>query len=96
MIVSWSKRSIAQLDRIAQYVERDNPAAAERLTTYIFDEVMLLVDMPDRGKPGRVPGTREKFFLPHPYFAVYRVSGDQVRILHIRHTSRRWPTSSSS
>jgi addiction module RelE/StbE family toxin len=95
MIVSWSKRSIAQLDRISRYIDRDNSSAAERLTTHIFNEVMLLSSMADRGKPGRVAGTREKLFLPYPYFAVYRIVGNQVRILHIRHTSRRWPTSSN-
>jgi toxin ParE1/3/4 len=91
MIVNWSKRSIAQLDRIAQYIERDSPAAAERVASYIFEEVMLLSTMAERGKPGRIPGTRELFFLPYPYFAVYRVVGDQVRILQIRHTSRQFP-----
>ena len=41
MIVYWSKRAISQLDRIAEYIEKDNPAAAERLATFIFNEVKL-------------------------------------------------------
>jgi toxin ParE1/3/4 len=64
------------------------------VATHIFAEVMLLSSMPDRGKPGRVAGTREKFFLPWPYFVVFRIVGDEVRILRIRHTARRWPVRS--
>jgi toxin ParE1/3/4 len=95
MIVNWSKRAIADLDRIASWIEKNNPTAAERVASRIFDEVMSLSSMAERGAPGRIPGTREKFFVLWPYFAVYRIIGDEVRILHIRHTARRWPMRSS-
>ncbi len=91
MIVNWSKRAIADLDRIASSIEKDNPAAAERVATRVFEELMSLSSMAERGAIGRLPGTREKFFVPWPYFAVYRIVGDEVRIMHIRHTSRQWP-----
>jgi addiction module RelE/StbE family toxin len=91
MRINWSKRSLAELGQIADYIAKDNPTAAERVATRIFDRVMSLSSIAERGTPGRIHGTRETFILPWPYFVVYRIVGEEVRILHIRHTSRRWP-----
>jgi toxin ParE1/3/4 len=38
-----------------------------------------------------VPGTRE-LVLPHfPYVIPYRVREQRIEILHVLHTSRKWP-----
>lgn len=43
------------------------------------------------GRPGRVPGTRE-LVLPHfPYVIPYRVREQRAEVLHVLHTSRKWP-----
>lgn len=43
------------------------------------------------GRSGRVPETREWFVSGTRYFAVYRVVDDDLMVLAIVHTSRRWP-----
>ena len=91
MRINWSKRAIADLKGIADYIEKDDADAAERVAARIFDRVMSFNTMADRSKPGRLPGTRESFLVPWPYFIVYRIVGDEVRVLRIRHTARRWP-----
>ena len=91
MRINWSKRALCDLNTIADYIEQDSTEAAERVATQIFDRVMSLTTMAERSTPGRVPNTRETFLTPWPYFIVYRVVGEDVRIMHIRHTSRQWP-----
>jgi plasmid stabilization system protein ParE len=50
-----------------------------------------LVSFPYRGRV--VPGTdKRELVTAYPYIIRYRIVGDQVRILRVRHTSRR-PTS---
>jgi toxin ParE1/3/4 len=54
--------------------------ATERLALY-----------PDRGRPGRVAGTRELIVAELPFILAYRVRRRRVEILRVLHTSRRWP-----
>ena len=46
---------------------------------------------PNRGRTGRIAGTRELVFGPLPYIAVYRVTEDIVEILRIYHGAQDWP-----
>jgi toxin ParE1/3/4 len=43
------------------------------------------------GRPGILPETHELVFAPWPYIAIYKIVGDKVRIIRIRHASRQWP-----
>jgi toxin ParE1/3/4 len=52
---------------------------------------MKLGTMPNMGRVGVVPGTRELIFYPWPYIAVYKIAGDSVRIIRIRHVPQEWP-----
>lgn len=91
MKIIWSNRSIAELAAITEYIEQDDPESAERIASHIIGQAVSLSLMPRRGKPGRIVGTREIYILPWPYFVVYRVVRNEVHILRIRHTARRWP-----
>ncbi len=42
------------------------------------------------GRPGRIEGTRELIISHTPYIVIYRVK-EQVEILRILHTSKRYP-----
>ena len=46
-----------------------------------------LAALPDRGRPGRRPGTRE--LVVAPYVLTYVVSSDQVEIADIHHHAQR-------
>jgi toxin ParE1/3/4 len=82
---------VNDLRRITDYIGRDDPRAAARVASRIFDEVMALDTMAHRGRSGEVDGTLELVFHPWPYIAVYRIIGEQVRILRIRHAAQDWP-----
>jgi plasmid stabilization system protein ParE len=47
---------------------------------------------PNRGRPGRVQGTRE-LVLMRPFLAVYEVHEEEVQVLRILHGARQWPPS---
>ena len=46
--------------------------------------------MPNRGRMGRIPGTRELMVTGLPYIIVYEAGKEAVHILHIVHGARDW------
>jgi len=85
MPVVWRARALADIARIARYIAEDNPVAAGRIAHNLLLAGDSLVIFPRRGRPGRLPGTRELVVMP-PYIVVYRVSiTDAVTILRVWH-----------
>ena len=74
----------------AYYAER-NPAAADRVVGAILNAANGLAQFPLMGRPGAVPGTRERIVTRYPYRVVYHVVDDTVEVLRIIHTARQWP-----
>jgi addiction module RelE/StbE family toxin len=89
--VIWTPRAASDLDEFVDFVGRDKPDAALRVSERIYSEVMKLASTPHIGRPGKVVGTRELIFHPWPYIAVYKISEDSIRIIRIRHASQQWP-----
>jgi toxin ParE1/3/4 len=57
--------------------------------------VEKLSDLPNRGRPGRSPDTRELMIPGLPYLVVYSVEAAEPRtvvILRVLHGARLWPT----
>ena len=92
MRVKWLRIARANLDAEAEYVSRDDPAAAAaRIVTTIHRAIESLQPFPAMGRPGRVMGTRELVVPRTPYLVPYRVRHGTVEILRIFHAARRWP-----
>jgi toxin ParE1/3/4 len=89
MEVRWTAPAAEDLENIALYIHRENPRAAQRVTRALFDAAMSLDVFPNRGRPGRIAGTRE--LSPAPYIIVYRVKSEAVEILRIYHSAQNWP-----
>jgi addiction module RelE/StbE family toxin len=89
--LEWSHFALADRDEIFDHIEADSPRAAATVDDRIGDSAALLIQFPERGRPGRVEGTRELVIDRTPYLAAYRIVGDTVRILRILHGSRQWP-----
>jgi len=91
MKIRWMRRATAALTSIHDHIATDNPAAAAALRDRALDFVeTTLARHPSIGRPGRVAGTRESVIHPS-YILVYRVTGETVEILTVRHAARRWP-----
>lgn len=91
MEVRWSPRAADDLERIVTYVQQDNPQAARRVGQTIYERAGGLQTLPQRGRPGRVEGTRELVLPALPFVIVYRVLLDAVEIVRVLHGAQLWP-----
>lgn len=66
-------------DRIFDFIEQDDPRAAIAVDERIATQVLVLLQFPAGGRPGRVEGTRELVVRRTPYIAAYRAGKDYVR-----------------
>lgn len=54
----------------------------------LYGAIRSLKDSPHRGRPGREEGTRELFFPPLPYVAIYCVKEQSIEVLRIYHAAQ--------
>ena len=92
MRIEWSAHAVADLKHISEYIEADRSLeVADRVSRTIYDTIQTLTSMPNRGRSGRLAGTRELLVHRLPYVVVYRVLSDRVQVLNIVHAAQRWP-----
>ena len=91
MRVKWLRVALSNLDAEAEFIARENPAAAARVVAAIDRAVQKLRRYPALGRPGRVIGTRELVVPGTPYIVPYRVRNATVEVLRVFHAARRWP-----
>jgi len=91
MRIVWTLTAMEDREAIFDYTEADSPEAAVAIDDRIEAQVDRLIDTPEIGRIGRVPGTRELVLNRTPYVAAYRIDGDVVRILRVLHGARKWP-----
>jgi toxin ParE1/3/4 len=90
MRVRWTTDAADDLERICDYIAESSPDSARSVAKTIVEGIASLHTFPNRGRPGRVEGTRELVFAPLPFVAVYE-GGDEVRVLRILHGAQQWP-----
>jgi toxin ParE1/3/4 len=91
MKIVWSPQAATDFAGIVDYIHQQNPSAAERVARAIFESVTSLESFPDRGRPGRVNGTRELVLPSLPFIVVYRIKRHAIEIARVLHGSQRWP-----
>jgi len=90
MRVRWTTDAADDLERICDHIAETSSDSARRVARTIVEGVESLHTFPNRGRPGRVEGTRELVFAPLPFVAVYEVH-DEVQVLRILHGAQQWP-----
>ena len=91
MKIAWSSLAQQDINELFDHILEDNPAAAWAIFERIMEQIEALATHPNRGRPGRVPGTRELVITQTRYIVPYRVANDSLQILRIYHSARRWP-----
>lgn len=84
--VVWTDSAVAELETIIAYIAAENPTAATRLARRLVALADSLGQFPHRRRAAE-ENARE---MPSvwPYILRYRVEGDAVFILRIRHGAR--------
>jgi toxin ParE1/3/4 len=89
MRVRWNKRALEQLWVAYGWIEKDNPVAADEFLDAVINLVDLLREYPGMGTRTAQPGVSMHTLVRYRYMIFCRVRGEEVRIIRIRHTSRK-------
>ena len=92
MRVRYTPRSKADLQAIYAYIYDHNPSGALNVRTTIRDAAARIGRDPGRGTTTDKPDVRRVPVVRYRYAIYVRVRGEEVQIVHIRHTSRQLPT----
>jgi toxin ParE1/3/4 len=92
MKLLWTAPALADLAALHAHISADDPAAADKM----LNRILLLAEtqlsrMPESGRLGRVPNTRELVATGSPYFLPYRILDNAIQVLRVIHGARRWP-----
>lgn len=93
MRIVWSPLALERVGEIAEYIARDNPAAAVTWIDSIFAKVGNLGDFPESGR--HLPETRRtdlREIVFGNYRIVYRLRDMEIVILTVRHFRQILPT----
>ena len=91
MSLQWLPKAIANRVEQIAYIAQDNPLAAIAQGDRIAEQVNMLLEHPQMGRPGRKKGTRELVISRTPFVVVYRVSGTRIEVIRLLHGSQQWP-----
>ena len=90
MKLVWQPTSRRDRERIYRYINAEAPKSARQIDRIFTEAALGLIDYPQRGRTGRLAGTRELVVHPN-YILVYRVKPDLIEILTIIHAAQLWP-----
>jgi len=85
--VSFTASAIADLANIRTYIGKFNPVAAEMLAASLIIASRSLADFPEQGRS--IGRGRREWPVISPYVIRYRITGETVFILRIRHGRQR-------
>ncbi|MGQ0681453.1 type II toxin-antitoxin system RelE/ParE family toxin [Bradyrhizobium sp.] len=87
---AYSRRALADLEAIASYYSANaSPAIAESIERRFREVVDRICCLPDAApRVSQRSQVRVATVVRYPFRIFYRVRGETVDILHIRHTSR--------
>ncbi|OGG80248.1 hypothetical protein A3A39_03695 [Candidatus Kaiserbacteria bacterium RIFCSPLOWO2_01_FULL_54_13] len=90
MRVILREAAYADLEHIFAWIAKDNPTAASRVITEIFESIERLEIVPEIGRRGKVRNTREWIVRGLPYIVVYTIDAEKhlVIILGVVHAAR--------
>ncbi len=89
--MKWVEAARADLDAEMSYLSKEDEDMALKAYATIRNQVNLLAQFPNKGRSGRVFGTRELVIQHYSYIVPYRVKDNTIEILSVFHTKRQLP-----
>jgi plasmid stabilization system protein ParE len=89
MRVRYTKRAFADREAIFEYLNQHDHSAAQKVEAFIKQKIQSLTYSSRRARIIKELGVHALWLGRYPYIVYYRVEGDVVSILHIRHGARR-------
>ena len=87
--MNLSKRSLADLDNIVEYAEKQSFVYAQNITMRIFDRIAQLADFPNTGKKVlELNDESVRELVTGNYRIIYKVYDTYVDVLTIQHGSQ--------
>lgn len=83
--VVWTAKAIRNVNTIRNYIGHFSPLASHKIALRLKGSGDSLIDFPDRGAP--IAGGRRQLTHVQPYLIRYRIDGDTVIILDVRHAA---------
>lgn len=80
-------QALRNIRSVRAYIAQFSPRASERVAERITAAGDGLAELPSRGRD--VGGGRRELVAAPPYLLLYRIRGDVVEILTVRHAARR-------
>lgn len=85
----YTPRALAELDEVLTYIAERSPQGARSVQRRIKTMVDLLAEHPYSGQMTSERELRRVVVVPYPYLVFYKIAGDEVVIVGIRHGVRR-------
>ncbi len=95
MRILWTDEALEDLEEIlAYYYLEASPRTAAAVERRIIGDIESLPPYPERIRASdRVPGSRELVVKKLPYIVFFKARGDEIVVLNIVHTKRKFPGS---
>jgi plasmid stabilization system protein ParE len=91
LAIEWGDQAATELEELLAYIAERNPSAANNVRDQIWSAVEHLSEYPQTGHPADELGVFIKPLSRYPYLVFYKVVGQELHILHVRHGARRHP-----
>jgi addiction module RelE/StbE family toxin len=86
----WSPAARRDVAAIAAFVLAHDGLATRKVVVAIRTRAEMLIDHPRIGEPMDLLDLRKLSISGYPYVLIYRVVGNTVQIVRIRHTAEDW------
>jgi toxin ParE1/3/4 len=88
MRVRYTPRAFADREEIFAYLDERNPRVAREVKAFIKRRIATLAQNPGRSPAIKELGVQAHWLGRYPYIIYYRIVGDEIWVVHIRHVVR--------
>lgn len=90
MKLEWTPRAREERGAAIEYIAQENPTAALDQLDKIVQQIDMLLQHPEMGRPGRKQGTRDLVIVRTNFIVVYRFKPKtkHIVILRVLHASQ--------